>query len=304
MISKRRPIYSDAPCRALAGFTLIELLVVIAIIAILASLLLPALSSAKQRARRIQDISNLKQWGMGFHLYAGDNDDNMPAGFFATAGMWMTALQSYVPGASYGSEICYCPMAKDITRSSLPSAWTQGTWSQGTPIDPPITFVAWGIEGTNGYPIESTGFPNGTGAAVWGQQGMGGSYGVNGWMSNPPDSVFNAGDPNIAGYWRKLTAAGRFADAPLFSDCVWSGASPTPGDAPPTYPGQCGVYTGMPSFCIPRHSGRSPLDMAFVDGSASPAGLRQLWQMPWSKIYDPAKVNPLVNLTSWLKGYN
>ena len=61
------------------GFTLIELLVVIAIIAILAALLLPALSAAKQRAKGVSCISNMKQLQLAAILYGANNEDKMPA---------------------------------------------------------------------------------------------------------------------------------------------------------------------------------------------------------------------------------
>jgi prepilin-type N-terminal cleavage/methylation domain-containing protein/prepilin-type processing-associated H-X9-DG protein len=96
-----------------AGFTLIELLVVIAIIAILAALLLPALGRAKEKAKSIGCVSNLKQLSLALIMYRDDNRGFYPAGINPNENddwIWPPLLRAYTTRGA-DTSVFKCPSA-------------------------------------------------------------------------------------------------------------------------------------------------------------------------------------------------
>ena len=101
------------------GFTLIELLVVLAVISVLASLLLPALSRAKESARRIACLNHLRQLGLAMQMYVNDNEGRYCPRTHPVR--WPHRLHWYAPDL----KLLRCPtdVAEPATGNADPTLW-------------------------------------------------------------------------------------------------------------------------------------------------------------------------------------
>ena len=253
------------------GFTLIELLVVIAIIAILAAMLLPALSSAKQRAQSIKCLSNLKQMDLAYIMYIQENNKMVQYG--STAALWMDTLISY---QSQVAAIRLCPVASET--NGMPVGQSEGSakfpWNWGSNSDPKLNT---------------------------------GSYSINGWLyqwdaNGDIAKWVSAGD--APKFFQKESAIKSPSDTPTFFDAIWPDTWPVITDQLSlnsslttgnryTMLGRCSISRHPFSSATLKANQAVPgaINTAFADGHAANWKLREIKYVVWHVGFTP-NANP------------
>ena len=277
------------------GFTLVELLVVIGIIALLIAILLPSLNRARAQASSLKCLSNLRQIGMGYLMFTQDNKGTNINYFSAAGGgietFWGGRIAKYIGRANQKSSVgtspfsnvmpvLLCPSATDPVDSSghywgtVTNAWSgklhspDGGWSWYHTAGPP---EQWWV----------------------------GSYGLNGFLYADYNS--NTAHGPLTQFYTKLTQVRQASNTPMYFDSTWNDAWPNPinGNNPDGTPTSLlGINqgdTGIPAnstqrVCLNRH--RMAINMVFVDGSARPVPLNDLWHVAWFKNMPPRDFSP------------
>jgi prepilin-type N-terminal cleavage/methylation domain-containing protein len=239
------------------AFTLIELLVVIAIIALLMSILMPALAKVRKQAMAVACQTRLKQWGVVFSMYTGENDGYFHSREIGTAfgysRMWHLVYKSLYNDP----KMRFCPTAENTNMKTGPF----GTWNPSLGSWNPAAF-----------PIP------GEGDDQTGPRTPSGSFGMNRYVENMKGGTTTT-DP---AFWRRADVKGG-DKAPVLLDCQYSYYSMYNDSDPPAYNGD---FTPPDShwMCVDRHMGYN--NVVFLDFSARKVPLKELWTLKHSRTFE------------------
>ena len=232
---------------------------------------MPALQRVKQQARTTACLANLKQWSLMFAMYTDDNDGKFFSGMYR--GQW--------PGSGQFWRLVMGPYSKDDKTWLCPQATKhRGYGNTGGGGRLPLTpDEAWFVEnGTGGDPDI-------------------GSYGLNGWIMNPPAGTTKVyGRDPVSDHWRTNNVAGA-NNIPVFTGSWWVDSWPRHDDNPPQEgerPSDTPNSNEMNRVCVDRHGGF--VNCLMADWTVKKAGLKELWTLKWSRGFN--------TYGPWTKGGN
>jgi prepilin-type N-terminal cleavage/methylation domain-containing protein len=253
------------------GFTLIELLVVISIIALLLSIVMPSLKRVKEQARNTICQTNLHGMSYAFHTYLDDNKNTYPLGWVNTTYSKAQDIWFVAMQPYYDDKkVLRCPSTSDSKEVPF------GTWR----VEKESSLAgALGVDET--YEL---------------------SYVINGHVQSFENTV------SYTDKWKKSGQKGAF-NIPVLLDGFrfFQGRTITPYDEPPPYQGAYSVAGLTFSFMIDRHNGTN--NALFMDHSLREIGIKQLYTLKWSPVFDRSgpwtlagHVSPVMWPT-WLQKY-
>lgn len=241
------------------GFTLIELLVVISIIALLMAVLMPSLQRARKQAQAVTCMSNLRQWGLSFSFYTQDNNGRFHPGWNASGDVHWSWLTVLKPYYLDNPDVTFCPTASKPRREGG--------------MDP---FAAWTLD----------------------RSGQVGSYGINIWVTNPPEG--REGNMPAEWYWRTRDVRNANSIPLLLDNHHWD-FRPHHTDQPPEYEGQLDGWStnALKYACQNRHDGK--INIVFLDFTVRPIPLKELWRLKWNRNFDLGA--PLPRWPDWMRSF-
>jgi len=280
------------------AFTLIELLTVIAVIAILASLLLPALSRAKQEATAAVCKSNVRQIGVDYRMILDANDGRIWTGMDSDWWGWFGDV-----GVARKGWMCPSAPLLCTPQKCLPSFYPLYQFYLG-PTHAGQLHAAWHLKEKDVLVPDDR-----KGIAAPGDRA--GGYALNGWLWYGGKKRWQGaelesptpGDQADSLQWQRESEIHKPTCTPVLADGLTPWVQPEETDLPATdlvLGGPPGF--GMANIAIPRH-GRSvtgtsmpfkpdqrlpgAINIGFLDGHVELAPLEKLWKFYWNKEYQP-----------------